>query len=44
VLTIGGVKIGRNLRRVREENLMAQQELADLPEPGWTTFPTDESF
>ena len=29
MLTIGGVKIGRNLRRVREENLMAQQELAD---------------
>jgi transcriptional regulator with XRE-family HTH domain len=28
VLTIGGVKIGKNLRRVREENLMTQQEVA----------------
>ena len=28
MLTIGGVKIGTNLRRVREENLMTQQELA----------------
>ena len=28
MLTIGGVKIGINLRRVREENLMTQQELA----------------
>jgi transcriptional regulator with XRE-family HTH domain len=28
VLTIGGVKIGKNLRRVREEKLMTQQEVA----------------
>jgi transcriptional regulator with XRE-family HTH domain len=28
VLTIGGVKIGKNLRRVREERLMTQQEVA----------------
>jgi len=28
VLTIGGVKIGTNLRRVREERLMTQQEVA----------------
>ena len=26
--TIGGVKIGKNLRRVREERLMTQQEVA----------------
>ena len=28
MLTIGGVKIGTNLRRVREERLMTQQEVA----------------
>jgi transcriptional regulator with XRE-family HTH domain len=28
VLTIGGVKIGKNLHRVREEKLMTQQEVA----------------
>jgi transcriptional regulator with XRE-family HTH domain len=28
VLTIGGVKIGKNLRRVREEKLMTQEEVA----------------
>jgi transcriptional regulator with XRE-family HTH domain len=28
VLTIGGVKIGKNLRRVREERPMTQQEVA----------------
>ena len=28
MLTIGGVKIGKNLRRVREERLMTQQEVA----------------
>jgi transcriptional regulator with XRE-family HTH domain len=28
VLTIGGVKIGKNLRRVREERLMTHQEVA----------------
>ena len=28
MLTIGGVKIGKNLRRVREEKLMTQQEVA----------------
>ena len=30
MLTIDRVKIGDNLRRVREERLMTQQELADL--------------
>lgn len=29
MLTIGGVKIGKNLRRVREDRLMTQQELAE---------------
>ena len=28
MLTIGGVKIGKNLRRVTEERLMTQQEVA----------------
>jgi DNA-binding XRE family transcriptional regulator len=37
VLTIGGVKIGKNLRRVREERLMTQQELADAAGLGLST-------
>jgi transcriptional regulator with XRE-family HTH domain len=37
VLTIGGVKIGKNLRRVREERLLTQQELADAADLGLST-------
>jgi transcriptional regulator with XRE-family HTH domain len=37
VLTIGGVKIGKNLRRVREDRLMTQQELADAADLGLST-------
>ena len=37
MLTIGGVKIGKNLRRVREDRLMTQQELADAADLGLST-------
>jgi transcriptional regulator with XRE-family HTH domain len=37
VLTIGGVKIGKNLRRVREDRLMTQQELAEAAQLGLST-------
>ena len=32
MLTIAGVKIGRNLKRVREDRLMTQAELAEAAE------------
>ena len=37
MLTIGGVKIGRNLHRVREDRLMTQQELAEAADLGLST-------
>jgi transcriptional regulator with XRE-family HTH domain len=37
VLTIGGVKIGKNLRRVREDRLMTQQELAEAADLNLST-------
>ncbi len=37
VLTIGGVKIGKNLRRVRGDRLMTQQELAEAADLGLST-------
>jgi len=37
VLTIGGVKIGKNLRQVREDRLMTQQELAEAAQLGLST-------
>ena len=37
MLTIGGVKIGRNLRRVREDRLVTQQELADAADLNLST-------
>ena len=37
MLTIGGVKIGKNLRRVREDRLMTQQELAEAAQLGLRT-------
>ncbi len=37
MLTIGGVKIGRNLRRVREDRLMTQQELAEAADLNLST-------
>ena len=37
MLTIGGVKIGKNLRRVREDRLMTQQELAEAADLGLST-------
>ncbi len=37
MLTIGGVKIGKNLRRVREDRLMTQQELADAADLNLST-------
>jgi transcriptional regulator with XRE-family HTH domain len=37
VLTIGGVKIGKNLRRVREDRLMTQQELAEAADLNHST-------
>jgi transcriptional regulator with XRE-family HTH domain len=38
VLTIGGVKIGKNLRRVREERLMTQQEVATAADLNLSTI------
>jgi transcriptional regulator with XRE-family HTH domain len=38
VLTIGGVKIGKNLRRVREDKLMTQQELAEAADLNLSTI------
>ena len=37
MLTIGGVKIGKNLRQVREDRLMTQQELAGAADLGLST-------
>ena len=37
MLTIGGVKIGKNLYRVREDRLMTQQELADAADLNLST-------
>ncbi len=37
MLTIGGVKIGKNLRRVREDRLMTQQELAEAADLNLST-------
>jgi transcriptional regulator with XRE-family HTH domain len=37
VLTIGGVKIGKNLRRAREDRLMTQQELAEAADLNLST-------
>ena len=37
MLTIGGVKIGKNLRQVREDRLMTQQELAEAAQLGLST-------
>jgi transcriptional regulator with XRE-family HTH domain len=37
VLTICGVKIGKNLRRAREDRLMTQQELAKAADLGLST-------
>ena len=37
MLTIGGVKIGRNLHRVREDRLMTQQELAEAADLNLST-------
>src|SRR5215208_8114450 len=37
VLTIGAVKIGKNLHRVREDRLMTQQELAEAANLGLST-------
>ena len=37
MLTIGGVKIGKNLRLVREDRLMTQQELAKAADLGLST-------
>jgi transcriptional regulator with XRE-family HTH domain len=37
MLTIGGVKIGKNLRRVRVDRLMTQQELAEAADLGLST-------
>jgi transcriptional regulator with XRE-family HTH domain len=38
VLTIGGVKIGKNLRRVREDKLMTQQESAEAADLNLSTI------
>ena len=38
MLTIGGVKIGKNLRRVREERLMTQQEVATAADLNLSTI------
>jgi transcriptional regulator with XRE-family HTH domain len=38
VLTIVGVKIGKNLRRVREDKLMTQQELAEAADLNLSTI------
>jgi transcriptional regulator with XRE-family HTH domain len=37
VLTIGGVKIGKNLHRVREDRLITQQELAEAADLNLST-------
>jgi len=37
VLTIGVVRIGKNLRRIREERLMTQQEVAEAADLGLST-------
>jgi transcriptional regulator with XRE-family HTH domain len=37
VLTIGDVKIGKNLYRVREDRLMTQQELAEAADLNLST-------
>ena len=37
MLTIGGVKIGKNLRRVREDRLVTQQELAEAADLNLST-------
>jgi transcriptional regulator with XRE-family HTH domain len=37
VLTIGAVRIGKNLRRIREERLMTQQEVAEAADLGLST-------
>jgi transcriptional regulator with XRE-family HTH domain len=37
VLTISGVKIGKNLHRVREDRLMTQQELAEAADLNLST-------
>ncbi len=37
MLTIGGVKIGKNLHRVREDRLMTQQELAEAADLNLST-------
>jgi transcriptional regulator with XRE-family HTH domain len=37
VLTIGGVKIGKNLRRAREDRLVTQQELAEAADLNLST-------
>ncbi len=37
MLTIGGVKIGKNLHRVREDSLMTQQELAEAADLNLST-------
>jgi transcriptional regulator with XRE-family HTH domain len=37
VLTIGDVKIGKNLHRAREDRLMTQQELAEAADLGLST-------
>ena len=37
MLTIGVVRIGKNLRRIREERLMTQQEVAEAADLGLST-------
>ena len=37
MLTIGGVKIGKNLHRIRVDRLMTQQELAEAAQLGLST-------
>ena len=37
MLTIGVVRIGKNLRRIREERLMTQQEVAEDADLGLST-------
>jgi transcriptional regulator with XRE-family HTH domain len=37
VLTIGAVRIGENLRRIREDRLVTQQELAEAADLGLST-------
>ena len=43
MLTIGGVKIGKNLRRIREDRLLTQGELAKAADLGLSTVLRIES-